>query len=187
MAQSYKNVICKLAYMNTITLLLRLSHATEEPLLTSFFSLICLCQLTRPLAITPGSGAIAQAPPPRAAVATPNQPQAVMNQEELMMSMVGNLASLTSRTSMSVVVIGGVVGNILIQQCVKSNDLTKNVFGNIVHLLFFLAELMFFVSLYHSTVEFSAFLSYCDVRGIIQGGNSNSMPCHTTQLWITFP
>ncbi|XP_060796974.1 mitofusin-1b [Neoarius graeffei] len=66
-------------------------------------------QLTCPLAITPGSGAIAQAPPPRAAVATPNQPQAVMNQEELMMSMVGNLASLTSRTSMSVVVIGGVV------------------------------------------------------------------------------
>lgn len=134
MAQSYKNVIRKLACMNTITLLL---HATEEPLLTSFFSLICLCQLTRPLATTPGSGAIAQAPPPRAAVATPNQPQAVMNQEELMMSMVGNLASLTSRTSMSVVVVGGVVGNILIQQCVKSNDLTKNVFGNIVRLLFF--------------------------------------------------
>ncbi|XP_060796982.1 mitofusin-1-like isoform X2 [Neoarius graeffei] len=39
-------------------------------------------QLTHPLATTPGSGAIAQAPPPRAAVATPNQPQ--MNQEEPM-------------------------------------------------------------------------------------------------------
>ncbi|XP_060796986.1 mitofusin-1-like [Neoarius graeffei] len=67
-------------------------------------------QLTRPLATTPGSGAIAQAPPPRAAVATLNQPQAVMNQEELMMSSrVGNLASLTSHISMSVVILGGVV------------------------------------------------------------------------------
>uniref|UniRef100_A0AAR2LLB1 Dynamin-type G domain-containing protein n=1 Tax=Pygocentrus nattereri TaxID=42514 RepID=A0AAR2LLB1_PYGNA len=35
--------------------------------------------------------------------------QAVMTQEELMMSMAANLASLTSRTSMSVVIVGGVV------------------------------------------------------------------------------
>ncbi|XP_053490021.1 mitofusin-1b isoform X1 [Ictalurus furcatus] len=66
-------------------------------------------QLTRPLATTPVSGAIAQAPPPRAAAATSNQSQAVVSQEELMMSMVANLASITSRTSMSVVIVGGVV------------------------------------------------------------------------------
>ncbi|XP_058256260.1 mitofusin-1b isoform X2 [Hemibagrus wyckioides] len=59
-------------------------------------------QLTRPSATTPGNGAIVQAPPS-------NQSQAVMNQEELMMSMIANLASITSRTSMSVVIVGGVV------------------------------------------------------------------------------
>ncbi|XP_027019250.2 mitofusin-1b isoform X2 [Tachysurus fulvidraco] len=58
-------------------------------------------QLTHPLATTPGSGAIAQAPPSRA--------QAVVSQEELMMSMIANLASVTSRTSMSMVIVGGVV------------------------------------------------------------------------------
>ncbi|XP_053369509.1 mitofusin-1-like isoform X1 [Clarias gariepinus] len=65
--------------------------------------------LTRSLASTPVSGAIIQAPPPTAAAVTPNQSQAVVSQEELMMSMVTNLASITSRTSMSAVIIGGVV------------------------------------------------------------------------------
>ncbi|KAK3562162.1 hypothetical protein QTP86_030163 [Hemibagrus guttatus] len=66
-------------------------------------------QLARPLATTPGSGAIAQAPPSGAVAATSNQSQAVVSQEELMMSMIANLASITSRTSMSVVIVGGVV------------------------------------------------------------------------------
>uniref|UniRef100_A0A8B9HYL9 Mitofusin 1 n=1 Tax=Astyanax mexicanus TaxID=7994 RepID=A0A8B9HYL9_ASTMX len=38
-----------------------------------------------------------------------NSPASLMTQEELMMSMATNLASLTSRTSMSVVIVGGVV------------------------------------------------------------------------------
>ncbi|KAM6963208.1 mitofusin-1b [Aplochiton taeniatus] len=55
-----------------------------------------------PLARTPSSG------PP--AVVQPGQPEtAVMTQEELMISVATNLASLTSRTSMSVIIVGGVV------------------------------------------------------------------------------
>lgn len=41
--------------------------------------------------------------------APPNNETAVMSQEDLMMAMVTNMASITSRTSMSVVVVGGVV------------------------------------------------------------------------------
>lgn len=41
--------------------------------------------------------------------APPNNEMAVMTQEDLMLAMVTNVASLTSRTSMSVVVVGGVV------------------------------------------------------------------------------
>ncbi|KAL6468805.1 hypothetical protein MHYP_G00223290 [Metynnis hypsauchen] len=59
-------------------------------------------------ATTPTGGAVAEAAPPRAPV-TQGQSQAVMTQEEIMMSMAANLASLTSRTSMSVVIVGGVV------------------------------------------------------------------------------
>uniref|UniRef100_A0A8C2INF4 Mitofusin 1b n=1 Tax=Cyprinus carpio TaxID=7962 RepID=A0A8C2INF4_CYPCA len=40
---------------------------------------------------------------------TPSAPAVVQSQEELMMSMVSNLASVTSRTSMSVIIVGGVV------------------------------------------------------------------------------
>ncbi|XP_076879654.1 mitofusin-1b isoform X2 [Brachyhypopomus gauderio] len=65
-------------------------------------------QLSRSLATTPVGGGVAQAPPPQAP-GTPGQSQAVVSQEELMMSMVSNFASLTSRTSMSVVIVGGVV------------------------------------------------------------------------------
>lgn len=80
---------------------------------TPSHSLICLCQLTHPLATTPGSGAIAQTPPSRA--------QAVTSQEELMMSMIANLASVTSRTSMSMVIVGGVVGNTLMNNTVENS------------------------------------------------------------------
>ncbi|XP_066504462.1 mitofusin-1-like [Hoplias malabaricus] len=65
-------------------------------------------QLSGPLASTPSGGAVVQAPPPTAS-ASKSQSQAVMSQEELVMSMASNLASLTSRTSMSVVIVGGVV------------------------------------------------------------------------------
>ncbi|XP_072516940.1 mitofusin-1b isoform X2 [Salminus brasiliensis] len=65
-------------------------------------------KLSQPSATTPTGGPVAQAPPPRAPVAQ-SQSQAVMTQEELMMSMATNLASLTSRTSMGVVIVGGVV------------------------------------------------------------------------------
>ncbi|KAK0143383.1 Mitofusin-1 [Merluccius polli] len=43
------------------------------------------------------------------AVALPNQEAAVMSQEDLMVAVATNLASITSRTSMSVIVVGGVV------------------------------------------------------------------------------
>ncbi|MGH0187627.1 UNVERIFIED_CONTAM: hypothetical protein FKN15_026068 [Acipenser sinensis] len=54
-------------------------------------------QVTRPLAITPASTSM------------PPFPQGSVTQEELMVSMVTGLASLTSRTSMGIVVVGGVV------------------------------------------------------------------------------
>ncbi|MGH0146175.1 UNVERIFIED_CONTAM: hypothetical protein FKN15_041065 [Acipenser sinensis] len=54
-------------------------------------------QVPRPLAITPASTSM------------PTFPQGSVTQEELMVSMVTGLASLTSRTSMGIVVVGGVV------------------------------------------------------------------------------
>lgn len=54
------------------------------------------------MAPTPSSG-------PSSISAPPNNETALMSQEDLMMAMVTNVASLTSRTSMSVVVVGGVV------------------------------------------------------------------------------
>lgn len=54
-------------------------------------------QVPRPLALTPVSTSM------------PPFPQNSMTQEELMVSMVTGLASLTSRTSMGVLVVGGVV------------------------------------------------------------------------------
>lgn len=61
-------------------------------------------QPSRPalLAPTPSSG-------PSSISAPPNNETALMSQEDLMMAMVTNAASLTSRTSMSVVIVGGVV------------------------------------------------------------------------------
>lgn len=61
-------------------------------------------QPSRPalMAPTPSSG-------PSSISAPPNNETALMSQEDLMMAMVTNVASLTSRTSMSVVVVGGVV------------------------------------------------------------------------------
>ncbi|KAA0713694.1 Mitofusin-2 [Triplophysa tibetana] len=56
-----------------------------------------LCQVPRPLAITPVSTSM------------PPFPQGTMTQEELMVSMVTGLASLTSRTSMGIIVVGGVI------------------------------------------------------------------------------
>ncbi|KAA0714522.1 Mitofusin-2 [Triplophysa tibetana] len=59
---------------------------------------VCLlCQVPRPLAITPVSTSM------------PPFPQGTMTQEELMVSMVTGLASLTSRTSMGIIVVGGVI------------------------------------------------------------------------------
>uniref|UniRef100_A0A673A274 Dynamin-type G domain-containing protein n=1 Tax=Sphaeramia orbicularis TaxID=375764 RepID=A0A673A274_9TELE len=55
-----------------------------------------------PLARTPSSG-------PPSTTAPPNQETALMTQEDLMVAMATNVASLTSRTSMSVIVVGGVV------------------------------------------------------------------------------
>ncbi|XP_059385916.1 mitofusin-1-like isoform X2 [Carassius carassius] len=54
---------------------------------------------------TPSAPAVVQSQIPRAQ----GQNQASLAQEELMMSMVHNLASVTSRTSMSVIIVGGVV------------------------------------------------------------------------------
>ncbi|XP_021458968.2 mitofusin-1 isoform X1 [Oncorhynchus mykiss] len=58
-------------------------------------------QMTHSLSTTPSSG------PSCVAVAHPQD--AALSHEELMMSMATNLASLTSRTSMTVVIVGGVV------------------------------------------------------------------------------
>ncbi|XP_010869616.1 mitofusin-1b isoform X1 [Esox lucius] len=57
--------------------------------------------MTRSLSTTPSSG------PSSLAVSQPQE--AVVSQEELMMAMVTNIASLTSRTSVSMVIVGGVV------------------------------------------------------------------------------
>lgn len=67
-----------------------LSHSE---LVSAEFSL----QVPRPMALTPVSTSM------------PPFPQSSMTQEELMVSMVTGLASLTSRTSMGVLVVGGVV------------------------------------------------------------------------------
>uniref|UniRef100_A0A8C7GMX7 Mitofusin 1b n=1 Tax=Oncorhynchus kisutch TaxID=8019 RepID=A0A8C7GMX7_ONCKI len=58
-------------------------------------------QMTHSLSTTPSSG------PSSVAVAHPQD--AALSHEEMMMSMATNLASLTSRTSMTVVIVGGVV------------------------------------------------------------------------------
>lgn len=55
-----------------------------------------------PLARTPSSG-------PPSTIAPPNNETALMTQEDLMVAMATNVASLTSRTSMSIVIVGGVV------------------------------------------------------------------------------
>ncbi|XP_036971120.1 mitofusin-1b isoform X1 [Acanthopagrus latus] len=55
-----------------------------------------------PLARTPSSG-------PPSTIAPPNNETALMTQEDLMVAMATNVASLTSRTSMGVVIVGGVV------------------------------------------------------------------------------
>ncbi|KTG01207.1 hypothetical protein cypCar_00028042 [Cyprinus carpio] len=61
------------------------------------FSLGWTMLVPRPLAITPVSTSM------------PPFPQGSMTQEELMVSMVTGLASLTSRTSMGIIVVGGVI------------------------------------------------------------------------------
>uniref|UniRef100_A0A671UX43 Mitofusin 1b n=1 Tax=Sparus aurata TaxID=8175 RepID=A0A671UX43_SPAAU len=55
-----------------------------------------------PLTRTPSSG-------PPSTIAPPNNETALMTQEDLMVAMATNVASLTSRTSMGVVIVGGVV------------------------------------------------------------------------------
>ncbi|XP_054459171.1 mitofusin-1b [Anoplopoma fimbria] len=60
-------------------------------------------QGSRPvLALTPSSG-------PPSITAQPNNETALMTQEDLMVAVATNVASLTSRTSMSVIIVGGVV------------------------------------------------------------------------------
>ncbi|XP_029356939.1 mitofusin-1b [Echeneis naucrates] len=55
-----------------------------------------------PVACTPSSG-------PPSTMSQPNHEKALMTNEDLMVAMATNVASLTSRTSMSVLVVGGVV------------------------------------------------------------------------------
>ena len=57
-------------------------------------------QVQRPLPLTPANPSM------------PPLPQSSLTQEELMVSMVTGLASLTSRTSMGILVVGGVVSDI---------------------------------------------------------------------------
>lgn len=60
-------------------------------------------QSSRPaLACTPSSG-------PPSTISQPNHETALMTQEDLMVVIANNVASLTSRTSMSIVIVGGVV------------------------------------------------------------------------------
>ncbi len=78
--------------------MLMLRESSEE-------SLIFITQTSRPalpVARTPSSG-------PPSTIAPPNNETALMTQEDLMLAMATNVASLTSRTSMSVIVVGGVV------------------------------------------------------------------------------
>lgn len=64
-------------------------------------------QTARPaLTSTPSSG-------PPSTIALPSNETALMTQEDLMMTIATNIASLTSRTSMSVVIVGGVVCRLL--------------------------------------------------------------------------
>lgn len=55
-----------------------------------------------PLACTPSSG-------PPSTISQPNHETALMTQEDMMVAVATNVAALTSRTSMSVIVVGGVV------------------------------------------------------------------------------
>lgn len=71
--------------------------------MSAFVILPVLLKMTRSLSTTPSSG------PSSVAVAHPQD--AALSHEELMMSVATNLASLTSRTSMTVVIVGGVVRN----------------------------------------------------------------------------
>lgn len=59
--------------------------------------LLLSLQVQRPLPLTPVNPSM------------PPLPQGSLTQEELMVSMVTGLASLTSRTSMGILVVGGVV------------------------------------------------------------------------------
>ncbi|XP_034737786.1 mitofusin-1b [Etheostoma cragini] len=60
-------------------------------------------QASRPaMALTPSSG-------PPSTIAPPNNETALMSQEDLMIAMATNVASLTSRTSMGIIIVGGVV------------------------------------------------------------------------------
>lgn len=62
-----------------------------------------ITQSSRPaLACTPSSG-------PPSTISQPNHETALMTQEDLMVVIANNVASLTSRTSMSIVIVGGVV------------------------------------------------------------------------------
>lgn len=82
-------------------------------LLSQFSSSVSISQPSRPalpLASTPSSG-------PSSTVALPNQETALMTQEDLMLAMATNVASLTSRTSMSALVVGGVVCRFPIRPC----------------------------------------------------------------------
>lgn len=69
--------------------------------LAAFFSplLSLSLQVQRPVPLTPANPNM------------PPLPQGSLTQEELMVSMVTGLASLTSRTSMGILVVGGVVSS----------------------------------------------------------------------------
>lgn len=71
----------------------------NDRFVTSFSSFVVSHQVQRPIPLTPANPSM------------PPLPQGSLTQEELMVSMVTGLASLTSRTSMGILVVGGVVSD----------------------------------------------------------------------------
>ncbi|KAM9831599.1 mitofusin-1b [Neosynchiropus ocellatus] len=80
-----------------------LGPGNAEKALKLLDSRLQTCRPALPQASTPSSGPSSLIAPP------PNQETALMTQEDLVVAMATNVASLTSRASMSVLIVGGVV------------------------------------------------------------------------------
>lgn len=82
-------------------------------------------QTARPalLAPTPTSG-------PNSTIAPANNETALMTQEDLMVAVATNMASLTSRTSMSVIIVGGVVCRFVVSSI--SDELPLNELSHVL-------------------------------------------------------